>query len=342
MNQLSLLFFSFLFIFSCNSKNTNNSIERGFYYWKTNFQITSEEKEELAQLKVQKLFIRLFDVDWDSESAQAIPRAKITINESIPTREVVPVIYITNKTFLNIKPTEVSNLARQVRTAIQQYLNKGSIAIHEIQFDCDWSEKSKERYFLFLKEIKKLFPPSLFITSTIRLHQIKYWNITGIPPVDKGILMFYNMGSLNSQSESNSIFNEHDALKYIQHVRTYPINLDVALPIFSWALHIRKGKIINLLNKESKINIEDDALFEKISCTTYEAKSSFFLQRQYIKQGDILKIEKLDEKELVRAAEMISKELKPDHRTVILFDLDRENLANYEKEILEEVYNCFN
>jgi hypothetical protein len=342
MNHLTLLLFIPLFIFSCQSNQKNSSIDRGFYYWKTNFHISPAEKDELSQLRVQKLFIRLFDIDWDEESAQAVPRAKITLKESIPVHQVIPVIYITNKTFLNLKKNEVPRLASQVGKAIHQYVDNRSFSIKEIQFDCDWSEKSKAAYFLFLKEIKKQFNTPIILSSTIRLHQIKYSTITGIPPVEKGILMFYNMGSLKSKSESNSIFNEPDAAKYIQQVKTYPLKLDVALPVFSWAIQIRNGKIINLLNKESNIDFQNDSLFEKLSNNYYVASKSFFHNGQYIKKEDNFRIEKLEENDLVAAAEMISKELKPENRTVILFDLDSENLANYEKEILEEVYNCFN
>ena len=79
------------------------------------------------------------------------------------------------------------------------------------------------------------------LSATIRLHQVKYYKQAGIPPVDRGMLMFYNMGKLNALTAENSIYNSNDAAGYIETVDDYPLKLDLALPAFSWAVHFRNS-----------------------------------------------------------------------------------------------------
>ncbi len=45
------------------------------------------------------------------------------------------------------------------------------------------------------------------LSSTIRLHQIKYRERTGVPPVERGMLMFYNMGQFSADPEARAIFD---------------------------------------------------------------------------------------------------------------------------------------
>ena len=66
----------------------------------------------------------------------------------------------------------------------------------EIQLDCDWNSSTQKKYFNLIEEMK-LYPTweNIVWSATIRLHQLKYPKQTGVPPVNKGVLMFYNMGN---------------------------------------------------------------------------------------------------------------------------------------------------
>ena len=101
-------------------------------------------------------------------------------------------------------------------------------AIKEIQIDCDWTDSTRNRFFRFTRTLGKLaHAEHSLISATIRLHQIKYFERTGIPPVDRGVLMFYNMGKLAAASERSSIFNTEDAEKYTSRLSQYPLPMDL-------------------------------------------------------------------------------------------------------------------
>jgi len=67
-----------------------------FYYWKTTFKLSAQEKKTLAQVNAKKLYIRYFDVALNPKTNQPIPLAVIHFEESPKGFEVIPVVYIKN------------------------------------------------------------------------------------------------------------------------------------------------------------------------------------------------------------------------------------------------------
>ncbi|MBK8703650.1 MAG: hypothetical protein IPN33_08475 [Saprospiraceae bacterium] len=120
--------------------------------------------------------------------------------------------------------------------------------ILEIQIDCDWTEKTRDSYFYLLKKMREqLEPGNCALSATIRLHQVRYFKKTGAPPVDRGMLMFYNMGDVESWEEPNSILNIKKGEPYLDGAARYPLPLDVALPAFGWGVLFREGRMIRLI-----------------------------------------------------------------------------------------------
>jgi len=79
----------------------------------------------------------------------------------------VPVIYIENRVFLKIE-----DIDKFIATAVEKILLRvKNLEVKEIQFDCDWSLKTKKNYFYFLKKVKKIL--RVPFSATIRLHQVK-------------------------------------------------------------------------------------------------------------------------------------------------------------------------
>ena len=106
----------FIFLLLLGSCRTNNEPpERGFYFWKTNFSLSTTEAIRLHNLKISKIYIRLFDVDWDRGLDSEIPEGEIRFNERPDSLfAIVPVVFITNKTLLNIKVDNCSKLAEKI------------------------------------------------------------------------------------------------------------------------------------------------------------------------------------------------------------------------------------
>jgi hypothetical protein len=213
-------------------------------YWQTNFNINKEEHQTLNELNCSELYIRLFDIDIKNDSI--VPLGIIKNLDSFPNNlQLIPVVFITNRTFIETKPENIKQLAINTHSKISSLLKQANKSCKKIQIDCDWSQGTKHNYFQFLKQFKAL-DTTLQLSCTIRLHQVKYPTITGIPPVDEGTIMYYNMGKLNGKE--NSIYNSTDANKYIESIAYYPLKCSIALPIFSWGKVERDSKIINLIN----------------------------------------------------------------------------------------------
>ncbi len=298
-----------LFISACQPKP---QVHRAFYHWQTNLSLSTAEQKSLQTLQVSRLYTKFFDVDWDEAQGQIVPLASIQIDTAgLKKLELVPVIYITNRTWGHVESEA------QVETLVQKIIAKidalaqplGMPGYSEIQIDCDWTASSRRVYFAFLEKLsKKLAQRECHVSATIRLHQYKYPQRTGIPPVASGTLMLYNVGDLESWEEENSIFSKSAVEAYAPFPK-YPLPLDVVLPAFSWGVLFREGEMIRLLNE---LRIEDllgDARFEQIAPQRFRVQKSTYLNGHYLYQGDLLRIETCGYPELLAAARFARKHL---------------------------------
>ena len=324
-----------LFLSSCKQQEP----KRAFYYWKTTYRLSSFEEQYLKDLKIEKLYMRFFDVAWDEPAQKAGPLAEIQFSQPAGTsREIVPVIYIVNKALL--KTENVEELAANIFREAEHVASKNNITFHELQIDCDWTETSKDKYFILLKFLKTaLKKQHKQLSATIRLHQVKYKNITGVPDVDRGMLMYYNMGKISADSTTNSIFSPADAEKYIANLSTYPLPMDVALPAFSWGIHIRNGRVIELLNNLNASHFQDRANFQKTGRHMLSATHSFFYKGFYFMKNDVVKIEEVSPEMCQAAADQLQSKLPENIGTVAIYHTDSLIFKQYEKQDFEKVFN---
>jgi hypothetical protein len=323
-------------LLSCKKPAT----EPSFYFWRTTASLSAGEKKALEELRVHTLYLRFFDVDVPNENGQAQPLGVIDSLELLPKNlSLVPVIYITNRTFTRLK---TEGAVTELADKILKKINALHSTYNELQIDCDWSEKTREHYFLFLKELKKQLPASTKITATIRLHQVKYPERTGVPPVDGGMLMFYNMGNLHNSEGSNSIFDVATASAYTAHIKRYKLHLDAALPIFRWVVHYRNGTLKGLISKKQLPELKDTSYFYSTKGSTlFSVRRSGIMHGVSYEEGDVLKYEALNETELLEAAELLQKNLYEENRKLILYDLDDININYYDINTLQKIYSTF-
>ena len=137
----------------CIDRHTNTP---AFYVWKSKLSAEDADTAYLNTLGVQKIYARMFDVD--NKGNGAFPTADYSPSSGNPDfqQEVVPVIFITNQTILQCPAADIEKLARncadRIDTVYRSHFNK---LPNEYQFDCDWTVKTKENYFNFLKHIRK-------------------------------------------------------------------------------------------------------------------------------------------------------------------------------------------
>ncbi|QOG03443.1 hypothetical protein [Flavobacterium sp. MDT1-60] len=334
MIKKSFLIF-FVFLLTACSKNDKPII--AFYYWKTVFKLSETEKEVLKDNNVEKLYIRYFDVGLNPKTTEPIPVSPIHFQGNVSKFDIVPVVFIQNKVMLKSN-INVDDLAKKTFRLVNEINVKNNIVCSEIQIDCDWTLASKENYLRFIERFKKLSHKKL--SATIRLHQVKYFKRTKIPNVDSGVLMYYNMGTIAPDS-INSIYNHQIAEKYLKSLKKYPLHLDIALPIYSWAIHIRNQKVIGLRSKLNVAQLKKDNNFEQINSIFFKVKKSNYKNGFFYEEGDMLKIEPIAAEDLKMMGEELNENLADTPKEIIFYDLDEFNLKNYEKNIFEQVVSCF-
>lgn len=325
----------FLFPAGCRQKSTARP---AFYSWKSSLNLDPQQTALLKDAAANHLYLRLFDVVWNDEIHQPLPNAMVSVKQNIKGLVICPVIYITNKTFEHTSPAQADSLAYKVDQLTAKLAQKYQISYQRIQIDCDWTASTKNSYFSFLKAFKKYNQKPL--EATIRLHQVKYPERTGVPPVDKGLLMFYNMGKLSADLKGrNSIYNAEDAAKYIGSLRYYPLPLDVALPLFSWSVQIRDRKIIQIYGKISRKELSDTRNFEPLDKgNVYRALKSFYLQGIYIKTQDLFKLEDINAESLTAAAAQVSKYLAPlQNRNIIYYEISSNSSSSVTAKDIQEI-----
>ncbi|MBE8727295.1 hypothetical protein C4F50_20470 [Flavobacterium sp. KB82] len=334
MSKRFFLGLLFLFLTAC-SKNEEPIIS--FYYWKTNLKFSETEKNALKDNDVQRLYVRYFDIGLHPQTQKPFPISPIHFYDTVQQFEIIPVVFIQNKVMLQ-KDLEVHDLAAKTIHLIAEINSKNKIKYSEIQIDCDWSLDSKDNYLKFIEQVKQLSKKKL--SATIRLHQVKYFKKTKIPNVDNGVLMFYNMGAIANDS-LNSIYSRKISEKYLESLKKYPLHLDYALPVYSWAIHIRNEKILGLRSKLNFTELKKDKNFEQISPIFFRVKQSNYKNGVYYQENDLLKTETISKEDLKEMAEDLDDNKAQAPKEIIFYDLDEFNLNNYEKNIFKQVVSWF-
>lgn len=312
-----------LILFFACTENSKRPID--FYYWRSNYNISAVEKETISNLEVKKLYVRFFDVD--KKMVEPVPIGTIkNFDASNLDVEYIPTVFITNRTFLNLKNDDVNKLAQNIDNLITEIAEKGKLNNYtEIQIDCDWTKSTKENYFLFLNQLKNISKKN--ISATLRLHQVKFKDREGIPPLDKMVLMCYATENPSEVQDKNSILDLNLANDYLNNLEDYPIKLDVALPIYSWAIitnHIGKIKIVNSFDEKRLINQPVKLIGKGI----YEVTDDFFLEKFYLSKGFKIKVETVSQNLLNETKIFLNSKLNDEFRFVY-FHLDDQFITNY-------------
>jgi hypothetical protein len=324
---------------------TSKPPQRAFYYWKTQWSASPAVLRNLEENRIGRLYMRFFDVDWDDASRKPLPVSPLTFHAPLPDRvEVVPVVYLVNAVFLKTEYRDVEALADNVWTKVLRMAEEQHLSFNELQIDCDWSDSSRRNYFHFADLLaRKLKAGRKIVSSTIRLHQVKYARRTGLPPVSRGMLMFYNFGRIEADSSRSSIFNEADASLYASYIAKYPMELDLVLPAFSWIVHSREGNVLGLLENLAEGEVAAFDGFHRLSVNRYSATRSFFFRGRYFKNGDLLLMETTTP-EITRAAAALARRgagRSKKYDTVALFDLDEKRLDSYGESEIESILGEF-
>ncbi|MFW3441985.1 hypothetical protein ACN9J6_10660 [Aliarcobacter butzleri] len=293
---ISLILVFALIVFSYN-KTQKKDIQISFYSWENSF-----EEQNINE----KLYIKVLDVNFSTK----LELLKTNIKE--PPKDFIPVIYITNETMKNV---DYSLLSKAILETLKNY------KFDEIQIDCDWSLSTSSNYFNLLEDLKEKLNKK--ISATIRLHQIKYYTKTGIPPVDYGVLMYYNMSNIGDFNTKNSILDNEIAKKYHYNFDVYPLKLKLALPLYSQAIQFREEKAISLFEGVEEKDFNND--FEKLENNRYKVLNSHYFKGRYIYKDDIFRLENSNEQDIKIALKDFLDLSKNRYDEVIFYTLKYKN-----------------
>ncbi len=344
-----------IFVSACRQPASERTIQRGFYFWKSTLRLTANETAALQQLQVKKLYVKFFDVEWNEELSSAQPVAKLSVDSAALQQlkqqqvQLIPVVFITNEALTKLDTAGGTALANKITALLSTMLQKQQLKeLPEFQLDCDWTATTKETYFNLLTTVKRfmrsdtnLFADTAVLSATIRLHQVKFSSKSGIPPVDRGLLMCYNMGNLKNPATNNSILDVSELKKYLGGLSGYPLQLDYALPIFSWFVFYRNDAYKGILYpiqpkelnssmgewKQNRFSFRKDTLLNGIS----------------FQQRDQLRLEENTADELLQTAAYIRKQSSTQQQqvTVSFYHLDPLLLTKHPIHELETIYRKF-
>ncbi|MEE1946926.1 hypothetical protein VRU48_17500 [Pedobacter sp. KR3-3] len=325
------ILFLIILLIGCQQKREVNTT---FYYWKTVYKQNADESKYLQQLHSKRLYVRIMDVDGRSEP---IPVAPISFADPLPdTLGIIPVVYIVNEVFKEKTDEQVKRLASNVMRFVKgKVAQAGKKGYRELQLDCDWTASTKKQYFLFLTEVAKLNADRQ-LSATLRLHQLKNQASMGIPPVNKVLLMCYNMGNLRKYGKQNSILEIAELQKYAgKNLGYYPMPIDVGLPLFSWAVAFRGGQYIGIAKRLELNDLKDPALFGLDAEGLYQAKTD--LPQFGLKKNDEIRYEESKPAEVREVAQYLSRYLSEKPLNLVFYHLDSTILKNYPPHELEKI-----
>lgn len=283
---------------------------RAIYHWKTIFNPTQYELQWLRDHRVQRLYLRLFDVDvYDNDDyGNAAPIATTRFLQPLPDdMEVIPVVYITNEAMGRMWGYRVAEL---IAERVEKMADCNGFELKELQVDCDWTERTRSDYYYFCRSLREcLHEKGVRLSSTVRLHQVD--TTLADLPVDGKVLMLYNTGDLRSPRTANSILDYSDVKPYLRRIDASMLDsMDFAWPVFGWG-----------------VAFDANGRFQRLvpSSALASDTSSASLREEWGRVDDIQRVQR--------------RLPARGRHTTILYHLDSLNLSKYTYDEIETIYS---
>ena len=330
-----------LVLSSCATKN-KPVVKRGMYYWESKNNYLSDAEENLIkESDISKLYLKLFEVEYDEElGAVPISKTNLSRHSEFEKREIIPCVYIQNTVFTRMDKYELEDFVENTLYLVTKML-KDDLYIEakpkEIQIDCDWTPSTKENYFLFLKSLKA--KTSSKISCTLRLYPYKYHDKMGIPPVDRVMLMCYNLLSPKNNENKNSIFDLNEFEKYTDSKVNYPLPMDYALPKYSWNICYENKSFKGVIHGPQSVL---QPHLKNINSLWSILQTDTVIDNIYLRRGFRIKHESVSNKTLEKLIDQLKKNSSFDDTiTVSFFQLDEEEFKITPHEELDNLYRRF-
>ena len=336
MRKTLLLVMYALLLLSCGrGGNGRDEAFRGIYYWKTDFVITPSDSAFLAEHRIDRIYLRFFDVVLANKAITgyegAIPNATVTFSSPQPPGiEIVPVVFVTLDALKDMTFSgKTEAVAEKIVTRLDAMCRARGIGpVCEMQLDCDYTERTEKGYFALCQALRdKLEPKGIALSSTLRLHQLR----DNPPPVDAVTLMLYNTDNFRRPDVENSILNPETVKAYLKGA--YRLPCSVALPVYAWGIWMRDGQFRSILHKS---DFTDSLLYRPEEGNRYIVQKDHIVEGHELEEGDIIRLETSPYDVVSGVREYTLGYLKT--RSIVLYHLDSLSLSAYTSEQIESLY----
>lgn len=260
-----------------------------YYHWKNTYRALPDLQ---ASHPAHRLYIKFLDIGY-REELQLNPTRFIDPPPTTP--EVIPVVFLDNRA-----------LRESSEEVIREHILKTIPSQHyqNLQIDCDWSEQTREKYFSLLRTLHKDYAT---LSATLRLHQVKFAAKTGVPPVNYGVLMYYNMSEIRDIDTRNYVLDHAVGRQYLQNFQQYPLPMELALPLYQQVRVIRQHRVALLLPYGE---LQQDKL-KMLSEGTFEVTEAHYWQGEYLYAGDELVVDQVTIEQLQEASRDLARHIQP-------------------------------
>lgn len=271
----------------------------GVYYWRTEWRLDNREEATLLSYNMDRIYVRLFDLDYDFAQSKTLPRGPLQFPTNLhptyggdpyPSRRglsLVPVIFIVNRVWQHER--DPAGLAEQLSQSLDRFATNDPelLAGKHLQIDCDWTPSTREAYFTFLRALQHI-RPEWTLSATVRLHQYRERTQNGVPPVDKGLLMCYNMAPVGDPTTRDAIYDEALLTGYLK-APAYPLPLDAALPIFRWGAAFRAGEFLGL----TEVVTDSTSYVQNSGTNQFQVVRETEVNGLFLRPGDSIRVDGL-------------------------------------------------
>lgn len=311
------------------------------YIWESNrSNITASEKGFLAQNGIQKLYVKFFEIEKNKElGIHPTAKSEVKIPSDLSAIEIVPTVYIRNDVFKNVekKPLDqfAENMINLIEKRFESLCENVSQSYSEIQMDCDWTISTQKNYFYFLKKLKE--QTSVQISATLRLYPYKFPDKMGVLPVDRAMLMCYNLLSPIDAGKRNSILDLKELEKYLKGADKYPLPLDLALPIYSSVLMYQHDQFTGI-HYLSDLKLRENLARKKGAI--YHVIKDTMLDNTFLREGNQVKLEIIDNKVIQGALKIINRNVCfEEGASLSLFHLTSSQLNTFNDAEITSIYS---
>lgn len=316
------------------------------FRWKNNYWLEGGEEQAITRNGLQRVYHKLLDIDWNpANGAHPVSVVRIPYQwRNYSERngnwtdqvELVPCIYITNNTFLKLDDAGTDLLARNLLRKLRMELPE---KVRGVLLDCDWSAKTKDRFF----RLTRIMNDSLDVplTVTVRLHQYAQPAKTGVPPADRGMLMPYNVGTITDPGDVNSIFDRATAEPYFAQAKPYPLPLDIGLPAFSWGVQFRNGAFVGVLQDQQVQDALSLGLLTGETNGTLQVTQENNEHMPQLHLGDVVRVERMTPEVIAQVAELARTAVNSDTLAVAYFELGTGTFQRMSNEQVKSGFDRF-